>query len=143
MRQRTLTRRTGWAGTALAVALVGVVQVGVAEPRLTQADQVAFLETAEVIASRRAGSGVTEPWRLTLSDGTVEHDALFQSVEVRRSSQRLGRGRREVDFADSYKFNIAAYKLADLLELDHMMPVTVERTCSGYASGARAVDRLH
>ena len=36
-------------------------------------------------------------------------------------------GRTEIDFVDSYKYSLAAYKVAELLGLDNMMPVTVER----------------
>jgi hypothetical protein len=30
------------------------------------------------------GKGVTSPWRLTLSDGTLTHDAAFQAVDGRK-----------------------------------------------------------
>ena len=33
-----------------------------------------FLRTADVIAAERSSTGVTRPWRLTLSDGTLTHD---------------------------------------------------------------------
>jgi hypothetical protein len=39
-----------------------------------------FLLTAKVVASKQTGKGVTSPWRLTLSNGTVTHDASFQAV---------------------------------------------------------------
>jgi len=36
-------------------------------------------------------------------------------------------GRTELDFVDSYAYNIAAYRVAELIGLDAMMPLTVER----------------
>ena len=33
----------------------------------------------------------------------------------------------ELGFVDSYKYNIAAYRLAELLGIDDIMPVYVER----------------
>ena len=43
---------------------------------------------------------------------------------------RLGR-RPELNFVDSYRYNIAAYRLAELVGLGHMIPVTVEREWNG------------
>jgi hypothetical protein len=43
----------------------------------------------------------------------------------------LGNGKIETDFVDSYKYNIAAYQLAELVGLDDMLPVYVERKWDG------------
>ena len=86
-----------------------------------------FLRTAEVVNAEPVGSGTTFPWRLTLSDGTTTHDALFQTVEDRRPIGRLANGQVVLNFADSFEFNIAAYRLAKLVGLGHMIPVTVRR----------------
>jgi len=40
---------------------------------------------------------------------------------------RLSGGRTELNFVDSFAYNIAAYRLAGLLGIDNMIPVTVER----------------
>ena len=87
-----------------------------------------FLLTAKVIKSRQGGKGVTLPFRLTLTDGTLAHDASFSTVDERALMKVFGDGTREVNFVDSYRYNIAAYELAVLLGLGDMMPVTVERT---------------
>ena len=92
----------------------------------TAADIERFLLTAEIVRARPIGKGVTNSWRLTLSDGTTMHDAAFQSINRREPMARIGQ-RTELRFADSYHFNIAAYRLARLLGLDHMVPVSVER----------------
>ena len=90
-----------------------------------------FLLTAKVIKSKQSSVGITHPFRLTLSDGTITHDASFQSVDEHKSMEELASGRMELNFVDSYKYNIAAYRLAELLGLDDMVPVYVERKWDG------------
>jgi hypothetical protein len=94
-----------------------------------------FLKNAKVIRTRSTDKGVTAPKRLTLSDGVITHDAVFQAIDERKMVAKMGGGGRqettELNFVDSYKYNIAAYELARLLELDYMMPVYVERRVNG------------
>jgi hypothetical protein len=85
-----------------------------------------FLRTAKVVEAVPAGSGVTGSWRLTLRDDALTHDAHFQSVDERATRKEVG-GVVELGFVDSYRYNIAAYCLASLLDLDDMVPVSVER----------------
>ena len=100
------------------------------EPQLTVEQQKEFLRTAKLVSSRVTGEGVTAPRHCILSDGTITHDALFQSVDDRRSSMEV-MGRIELNFVDSYLYNLAAYELATLLGLEKMMPVSVERELFG------------
>jgi hypothetical protein len=99
-------------------------------------DQIrAFLKDAKVIRTRGTPKGVTAPKRLTLTDGNITHDAVFQAIDDRKTVANLGGGARqstvELNFVDSYKYNIAAYEMATLLGLDQMMPVYVERQYNG------------
>ncbi len=103
------------------------------EPALTKDQIKNFLLTAKVVKSERSKKGVTAPWKLTLSDGTLTHDASFQAVDEHRSMARLASGELEASFVDSYKYNIAAYEMAELLGLDDMLPVYVERKWHGDA----------
>ncbi len=89
-----------------------------------------FLLTAQVVGSRPSKKGITRPDRLTLSDGKITHDAFFETVDERRQQQQLGTG-IELNFVDSYKYNIAAYRLAKMLGLDDLVPVYVERNYRG------------
>jgi hypothetical protein len=100
------------------------------EPALTKEQIKQFLLTAKVVKSRHTSKGITDPWRLTLTDGTVTHDASFQSIDEHKATKELATG-TELGFVDSYKYNIAAYQLAELLGLDDMMPVYVERKWEG------------
>jgi len=101
------------------------------EPNLTPEQRKEFLLHAKVVDSKQINKGITSPWRLTLSDGQLTHDAGFQSVEFRKERMRLPSGKDELNFRDSYVYNIAAYELARLLGLDHMVPATVERKWRG------------
>ena len=98
---------------------------------LTKEQVKQFLQTAEVINSKPSKKGITHPWRLTLSNGTITHDASFQSIDEHKSEMKLASGKVEIDFVDSYKYNIAAYQLAELVGLDNMLPVYVERKWQG------------
>lgn len=89
-----------------------------------------FLLTAEVVSFKEIGKGVTKPKRLTLTKDGVTHDAAFQSVDEHRQTNRVG-SVTELNFIDAYRYNLAAYAVASLVGLDHMMPVHVERKWRG------------
>ena len=101
------------------------------EPNLNKEQIEQFLLNAKVVGSRHTSKGITSPWRLTLTNGTLTHDAAFQKIDDRRNKMQLSDGRIELNFVDSYKYDIAAYRLAELLGLDDMVPVTVERKWQG------------
>jgi hypothetical protein len=100
-------------------------------PKLTNDQIKHFLLTAKVVKSKHSSKGITSPWRLTLSDGTLTHDASFQAVDEHKPLMEMASGRMEMNFVDSYKYNIAGFTLAEMLGLDDMVPVYVERKWSG------------
>jgi hypothetical protein len=117
---------------AIFLALTGLVAgLAAQEPALTVDQMKAFLLNAKVVKSRTTEKGITAPDRLTLSDGTLTHDAVFQSIDLRAPRKELSDGTVEFNFVDAYRYDIAAYELATLLGLADMMPVTVERTWGG------------
>jgi hypothetical protein len=97
------------------------------ETTLTKEQIKQFLLTAEVVHSQQAKKGITHTSRLTLSDGTITHDASFQPIDEHKPNMKHENGQVEFNFVDSYKYNIAAYALAELLGIDDMLPVYVER----------------
>jgi len=101
------------------------------EAPLTEEQIKQFLLTAQVIRSKVSDKGVTHPLKLTLSNGTITHDASFQPVDIHKSSMTLASGTTVINFVDSYKFNIAAYQLAELIGIDKMLPIYVERLWEG------------
>jgi hypothetical protein len=96
-----------------------------ATPLLTRAEQETFLREARIIRARAAPKGITGSRRVTLTNGVVTHDAHVQSID---ETQRTFQGARgvELNFRDSWRYNVAAYRLSVLLDLD-MVPVTVQR----------------
>jgi hypothetical protein len=106
-------------------------QMASAEQKLTEEEMKIFLLKAKVVKSKPTPKGVTSPTRLTLSDGKMTHDGGFQSVDIHKPFEQFNDGTNEMNFRDSYQFNIAAYELAKLLGLESMMPVTVARKWNG------------
>jgi len=88
-----------------------------------------FLMEAKISGDERVSRGITGTRRLTLSDGIRMHDASWQTVDEFKLSKQTPRG-TEINFRDSYRYNIAAYKLDRLLGL-RMIPVSVERKIGG------------
>lgn len=101
------------------------------ESQLSEDQTRQFLLTAKVIRSKIAKKGITNTLRLTLSDGNITHDASFQSIDEHKSKFEGADGTLEINFVDSYKYNIAAYELAKLIGLGDMVPLTVLRRYGG------------
>ena len=117
---------------AAAVCLICSWLVSAADETTLTKEQIKhFLLTAKIVGSKQSNKGITQPWRLTLSDGTLTHDASFQAIDEHKTNVTMASGRVEMNFVDSYKYNIAAYELAELLGLDDMLPVYVERSWQG------------
>jgi hypothetical protein len=101
-------------------------------PSLTKPEMEKFLLEAEIGRIRGAGSGVTNSEIASLSDGRLTHAAHIQDVDESRPRFEAG-GRIELNFRDSYKFNIAAYRLSVLLGMDNV-PMSVDRRVRGKPS---------
>jgi hypothetical protein len=99
-----------------------------ATPALTPAEMETFLLKARIVRTRAAGQGVTGSRRVTLSDGSLTHDAHVQVVDVQKTVFQAGKA-SELNFKDTYRFNIAAYRLATLLGI--RVPMSVQRTYDG------------
>ena len=80
-----------------------------------------FLKTAEIVAEKQLGSGDSknEPWRFALEKDGVNRGALWKSTEG-----------KPFGVMESWKWEIAAYRLDKYLELN-MVPPTVEREFQG------------
>ncbi len=95
-----------------------------------------FLLTARPGVSKALSTGVTGTHKVTLDDGTVQHAAHLQTIDEKKTSFEGANGTAELNFRDSYKYNIAAYELAKMLELN-MVPPYVERSV-GQGKGSLA-----
>ena len=113
------------------LALTFLAQAAPTSPALTREEMATFLKTAKVVHAKPIGKGITSPVRLTLTDGRITHDAAFQAVDEHRATQEFATGGRELNFIDSWRYDVAATRLAELVGLGEMMPVTVERRWRG------------
>lgn len=100
-------------------------------PSLTIEQKEEFLRTAKILTEKSAKKGITDTQRVTLSDGKLTHDASVQRINEHKDVFQGQDGSSEFNFKDTYKFNIAAWKLARLLGIGDMMPPYVERKFKG------------
>lgn len=98
---------------------------------LTTEQKEEFLRTARIIKDTDAKKGITDTKRVTMTDGKITHDASLQRINQYQAVFQGQDGTSEFNFKDTYKFNVAAWKLAGLLGIDDMMPPSVERKYQG------------
>ncbi len=118
--------RSARRGALAAVLLAVPFSFLYAADTLTWQQKEAFLAKAKIKKTKEAKKGVTGTFRVTLSDGTLTHDASVQTIDEYKQFFL-----NEIGFKDSYKFNIAAWKLARLLGIGDMVPPSVKRNYQG------------
>lgn len=90
-------------------------------PRASPAELEGFLRTARVMETFKSDEkGRTAPWRAILDDGRVRRRAIFKYVDRRRPHP----------FADSWRYELAAYEINKALGLT-LVPPAVEREVDG------------
>lgn len=94
-------------------------------PALTDAQIEDFLLHAKVLRTRGVGKGITGTRRATLSDGTLTHDAQIQTIDEYKD-RFMGPQGAELNFHDSWQYNVAAYKVDRLIGLN-LIPPSVKR----------------
>ena len=104
---------------------VSAVSAGMSDPELER-----FLASATVVASVEIEQGVTGIRRLTLKEGDVQIQAAFKAVDGLTGLRMGGTSLAELNQADRYHYDIAAYLLDRMLNLN-MVPVTVYRELDG------------
>ena len=127
----TFARRTvvlalllGVSGAAPCLAQTATIAT---QPVLTPPEMEDFLLHAKIVATKRTLKGVTGARQVTLSDGRITHDAQVQDVDIAKALFDVGPKYTEINFKDTYRYNIAAYRLSLLLGLDNV-PMSVLRT---------------
>ncbi len=100
-----------------------------ASTSLTRAQKEDFLLHAQIVKTEHSKKGVTDTIRATLSDGKITHDSSIQRIDDTKRNYETPTG-TELIFRDSYKYNIAAYRLDKLLGTN-MIPPYVERSYEG------------
>jgi len=79
-----------------------------------------FMSTADIVKSEDEGEGVTKPIKLYLKKGDVEAKGIWKNVDEYVQG----------DLLDSWKHEVAAYRMDKLLGLN-MVPPVVEREFKG------------
>ena len=95
----------------------------------TDADREALLLGGTVVSVKDIGEGVTKPIRADLSWKGVMHSAQIQRVD-RPLPDFFGHDGTVLPARDAWRFNVAAYRLDRLLQLN-MVPVSVSRSYKG------------
>ncbi len=121
--------RISW--PAIVALLTGAAYAAGDPSDWTLAQKEHFLQTAPIISTEYAGKGITNSQKVMLSDGVVTHAAHVQTIDISMPLFKGKDGSQERDFRDSWKFNVAAYRLAKLLNLTDMVPVCVARVVDG------------
>lgn len=104
-------------------------ETGLSAKAWTDAEMEAFLSQAKAVKWKTLGTGITQSLRATLDRNGEVRDAHFQSVDEAKTAYQTTQG-TEHNFRDSWKYNIAAYRLDRLLGL-HMTPPSVEGRIAG------------
>ena len=125
MQRREFLKQSILSSGALLLPVAGAFSQAPSATSLSDEEKAQFLLTAKVLRTNTIPIGVTLSKKAVLSDGRQTHEAHIQTIDVSKAAHPTPRG-TELNFRDSYKFNIAAYRLDRLLNLN-MVPVSVER----------------
>jgi hypothetical protein len=122
-----------WAVSSLLIACAGKPQPEVQASRKSPTGQTtaavtseqitweAFLKKAKVVSvTKEKTGGRTKPWIVLLDDGKMKQRAFFKHIDVRRPRPA----------PDSFKYELAAYELTKLLQVE-VVPPLVEREIEG------------
>ena len=122
----SILRQTFLAALATTSSIMFGAETGL---KLTYEQIEKFLQDAKIVSTHRLSAGATNSQRVRLRDGALEHDAHLQCIDVSKHMFQGVQG-TEMNFRDTWKFNVAAYRLGRILELN-MIPVSIERTVNG------------
>ncbi len=90
-----------------------------------------YLRTSKIVSIRNFETkAVTRPKKVELNDGDRGCFAVFKTINEYVPKKQFADGVTELQFSDSYKYEIAAYELDKLLELG-IVPPAVERRIDG------------
>lgn len=88
------------------------------------------LRTAHIIKVKDLGTGTTHPMKVYLQCNNIEFKAVFKTINEHYIGITRMQKNSEVDFKDSWMYEVAAYEMDKLLGLN-MVPPTVERIYKG------------
>lgn len=92
---------------------------------------LSFLENASVVESEEVAGGIGRTLKVLLEQDGIRAHAAFRTID-RKVKKTILSGETYLDFHDSYIYEVAAYRLSRLLEID-MVPPAVLRSIDGEA----------
>lgn len=117
----------------IAASLLYCAAIGAAQstPQLIQGEEIEkFLAQAKIVRSQSISKGVTLPRKVSLELEGLTQFAAFKIIDEGPVPQKQLDGGLELQFQDSWRTEIAAYRLDKLIGLG-MVPATIERTIEG------------
>ena len=99
-------------------------------PKLTDEQIEKFLQNGKIVSLKAINAGITNTHRAKLIEGEFEHDAHVQCINESKATFQGTQG-SEINFRDTWEFNVAGYRLGRILGLDDMIPMSVERKVNG------------
>jgi hypothetical protein len=111
---------------ALTAGLARAENVAADFSTYTDSDKERFLTLAKIVSVEDIGHGVTKPVKVGLELNGIKHAGQIQTVD-KDMPDFYPKSGGPVPMKDSWRFNVAAYKVDRLLDLK-MVPVSVRRT---------------
>lgn len=111
---------------ALAAAMPALLLSQDSGKKLSDEEMARFLETAKIVKMKSAAAGITGTQRASLDGGAIKHDAHVQCIDEHKAKFEGDTG-TEINFVDSWMYNVAAYRLARMLGIGDMIPMSIER----------------
>jgi hypothetical protein len=96
-------------------------------PFVSDAQLVEFLERAAVVDEKRLTTGINRPLRVVLAADGVSLRAIFRDVDARKERFRTTDGRKLLMMRDSYRYEVAAYRLDQLLGIGRVPPAALRK----------------
>jgi hypothetical protein len=100
-------------------------------------DLEGFLANAAIVRTTKTLEGVAAPLQVLLDLDGVTRFGVFKTIDDKRPGVSYLRGTPVLSFQDSWRTEVAAYRLDKLIELG-MVPVTVERVYRRQAGSLQA-----
>lgn len=130
----TYSRRSclAWATGAISSGISPALRAQTDSKAFADSDKESFLRNAAIVTVVEIGHGVTKPVRATMEFRGIRHSAQIQVVN-KELPPFFGEDNKPVPMIDSWRFNVAAYKVDRLLGLN-MATVAVRRMHQGKAA---------
>jgi hypothetical protein len=121
------------AGLYIIIGLLVAATAAISQVRLQaiQGEELeGYLREAKIVESKGIPRGITLPNKLTLEWKGLTRYAAFKWIDDFKGLMKFDGGGVEMNFQDSWKFEIAAYEVDKIIGLG-MVPTTLERTYKG------------